>query len=182
VITMKRWLTATAVCLSCLGMLLPQTVLAADAPQPDGPLPSAVSPPMPAVNDVALQAGGALVGQVVDQQGVPLAHTPVLVRQNDQEVASTITDDNGRFEVSGLRGGLYQVVAGQGVGIYRLWAANTAPPTAQASAMVVSGNDVVRGQDGGLLYWLTNPWVLAGIIAAAIAIPIAVSNHNRSSS
>jgi hypothetical protein len=30
-------------------------------------------------------------------------------------------------------------------------------------------------------YWLTNPWVLACLIGAAIAIPIAVSNNKSSS-
>ena len=58
---------------------------------------------------------------------------------------------------------------------------NTAPPAAQSAALLVSGSDVVRGQNGGLVYWLTNPWVLAGLIAAAIAIPIALNNHGSSS-
>ena len=88
---------------------------------------------------MALQDGGTLVGQVVDQQGNPLGNTRVTVLQQDQEVANAATDANGNFQVSGLRGGIYQVAAGQGMAVYRVWAPNTAPPSAQASAMVVSG-------------------------------------------
>jgi len=181
---MRRWLTASAVWLACIGMVLPQAALAAPAPQASQPAPAVVEPPVPTVIDVALADGGTFVGQVVDRQGVPLAGTAVVVRQNEQEVASTVSDANGQFRLSGLRGGLYQVTAGQGVAIYRLWAPNTAPPTAQTSALIVSGNELVRGQGDshGFLWWATNPWVLAGLIATAIAVPIILSNDHKSSS
>ena len=180
---MKRWLTASAVWLACLGMILPESALAASGPDAVQPLPSTVGTPTPPVSDVALQDGGILAGQVLDRQGVPLAGAPVVLRQNDVEVASTATDANGQFHVSGLRGGLYQVAVGQEVRVYRLWAARTAPPSAQPAALLVSGNEVVRGQccgcndscccgdDCSLAGFFTNPWVVAAVVATAIAPP-----------
>jgi hypothetical protein len=46
--------------------------------------------------------------------------------------------------------------------------------------LLVTGDQIVRGQ-GGLRYWLTNPWVLSIAVAAAIAVPIALSNRSKSS-
>lgn len=179
---MKRWLTSTAVWLACLGIVLPRSVFAAPGADQTRPLPSATTS-MPVVTDVALGEGGTLVGQVVDQQGQAVANTPVIIHQQEQEVASTATDANGQFRVSGLHGGVYQVSAAQGTAVYRLWAPQTAPPAAQASAMLVSNPGIVRGQNGGgLVYWLTNPWVLAGLLAAAITIPIALNNDHKGSS
>ena len=35
---------------------------------------------------------------------------------------------------------------------------------------------------GGSLGWLTNPWALAGIVATAIAIPLATHDHDDDAS
>jgi hypothetical protein len=35
----------------------------------------------------------------------------------------------------------------------------------------------VLAQQGPLGYWLTNPWIVAGLVAAAVAIPVAIHNH-----
>jgi hypothetical protein len=67
--------------------------------------------------------------------------------------------------------------------MYRVWTVNTAPPVAQPGAMVVAGQDLVRGQASSpVLRFFTNPWVLAGLVGAAIAIPIALSNDDDDSS
>jgi len=158
-----------------LGIVVPQSAFAEAAKN------NTQHAAVPTVIDVALQQGGTFQGQVLDSQGLPLANTKVSLVQNEVEVASTVTDADGRFSASGLRGGIFVVIAGQGAGVYRLWAANTAPPTAQASALVVSNGEIVRGEDGSIVYWLTNPWVLAAIVATAIALPIALSNHGSSS-
>ena len=69
-------LRGPALSLACIGLLLPHAAFGAP--------PVAVSPaaegqpsvgPAPAVADVALHAGGMLLGQVVDQQGLPVANT-----------------------------------------------------------------------------------------------------------
>jgi hypothetical protein len=164
-----RWYCQLAVLLACVGMVLPQRLMAAT--------PAA----QPLINDVALGENGTLTGQVVDSQNVPQAIAEVAVWQNENRVATTKTDENGNFSVAGLRSGVHQVAAGQGVSVYRFWAPNTAPPAASPGAMIVSDQSVVRG-NGGVIGFLTNPWVLAGIVAAAIAIPIALNNDDDSGS
>src|SRR5262249_30173227 len=118
-------LALTAVC----GLVLPPSAIQAATPStPAGA--SQASSSARIIHDVALGADGTLLGIVVDSQGVPLAKVPVVVRQGTMESARTVTGADGRFLVRGLRGGVYDVAAGQGSGTFRLWAANTAPPTA----------------------------------------------------
>lgn len=62
--------------------------------------------------------------------------------------------------------------------MFRLWAANTAPAAARDSALLVVGDEQVLGQ-GGMKYWLANPWVVAGIVAVAVAVPVAIHNRNQ---
>jgi hypothetical protein len=147
---------------ACLAMLLPPSALVA-------------SPVAPAT-DVALRAGGLLVGQVVNADGVPQAGTVVSIRQGEQEVVRTTADENGTFAAQGLRGGHYQLLTQDGSCACRLWAADTAPPAARPAALIVSGSDVVRGQHGGagVIGWVkAHPYITAGIVAAAIATPLA---------
>jgi hypothetical protein len=147
---------------ACLGMVLPPTALASSPIAPTG--------------DVALRSGGLLVGQVVDAQGVAKAGTLVSIRQGEQEVVRTTSDANGVFAAQGLRGGQYQLFTEDGSCACRLWAADTAPPNARPAALVVSGNDVVRGQygAGGMIGWVkAHPYITAGVVAGAIATPLA---------
>jgi hypothetical protein len=149
-------------------MMLPTSALAA-------------VPPSAAKNtDVALRSGGLLVGQVVDQQGVAKANTPVSIQFAGKEVARTTTDADGVFAAKGLRGGQYQIVTPQGMNDCRLWAAETAPPSARPAALVVSGNQVVRGMPGGgVVDWVkAHPYLTAGTVAAAIAIPLALADDD----
>lgn len=164
-----------AAALATVGMVLPPAAFAGQ--------------PVPQPNDVALRPGGLVVGKVVDQQGVPQAAALVSIQRDQQEVVRTTTDQNGVFAAQGLRGGQYQVVTEQGQGIYRFWAPNTAPPAAQQAAIVVTGPDIVRGQYGGFGYgygWLdwmrAHPYLTAGIVATAIAVPVALAVDNDSHS
>ena len=159
-----------AVCLAVLGFCLPQPLLAA------GPAGQT-----PVVTDVALSDGGVLFGQVVDAQGSAKASVPVFIRAGDRELAVSKTDGAGYFAFSGLRGGVYQLTAAEGLGAYRLWAPDTAPPAAQPGALIVAGQDLVRGnlyrpQFGRLRFWLSNPWVVGGIVATAVAVPVIIHN------
>jgi hypothetical protein len=159
-----------AAMLACMAMVMPSTALAAE-PNRDHP-------------DVALRPGGLLVGQVVDQQGVAKPGMAVSVRFADCEVVRTNTDANGVFAAQGLRGGQYQLVTDNGISICRLWAPNTAPPSARPAALVVCGNDVVRGQWGGgsMHHWVdwvkAHPYITAGVIATAIAVPLALADDD----
>jgi len=161
---MVRVFRGFVVVLACFGLLIPQVALGAN------PVAGGVA------IDVALEGGGVLSGTVVNADGVALVGTPVVLLQNGREIASATTDDQGQFKLTGVRGGVYQIATAAGGGIYRLWAPGTAPPSAEQAALVVAGDDVVRGQFGsGALGLLSNPWVIGGFFAAAIAIPLAVN-------
>ncbi|MEX0642393.1 MAG: carboxypeptidase-like regulatory domain-containing protein [Pirellulales bacterium] len=186
---MKRnsFSTLAAAVASC-GLLLPPTAFAA---QPGQPLLPQQPQPLFRTSDVALRQGGMLVGQVVNQAGAPQAGTVVSVRYADREVVQTTTDENGVFAAQGLRGGQYQLATKYGQSICRLWAADTAPPSAQQAALIVADENIVRGQFGypgngpvgDWVEWMkTHPYLTAGVVAAAIAIPIALSDDFSSGS
>ena len=174
-------LKALASGLACLGMIVPTCSLQADvnvvtpSPQTD--------PPSPVKIDVVLQHDGLLSGQVVGTGGERLGGAPVSLRSPDGKVANVITDQSGRFYVSRLRNGTYQIVAGPakgiyGTGVFRIWDPASAPPSARQSATV----RVVRGQEGSCFSCLGNPWVILGIIATAVAIPVAIHNTKKPAS
>lgn len=136
--------------------------------------------PSPAVYDVALQAGGAMHGQVVDAQGNSCGQVTVrVVRTSDPTPLAIVqTDSQGRFAVNGLSGGVYRVETPAGASVYRLWAPNTAPPSATTSALVMQGDPTIRGNLGGLGFF---GWTLIGLgVAAAIAIPLALDDDDAS--
>ena len=171
-------LRGLVVAAAAVGMILPQFAYAASAGQPARPMPATV-------RDVALQDGGRLTGQVLDAAGAPVAATQVAVVDQGGAAATALTGEDGRFAVSGLKAGVYQVATAKGVTVCRLWAPRTAPPSAQGDALVVNGDTVVRGGmggcgGGGVIGFLSNPWVLAGIVAAAIAIPLALDDDDAS--
>jgi hypothetical protein len=128
-------------------MMLPGGALSA-ADQPKDSVRDAVQTRL--VADVALGAQGVLLGHVVDEQGRPLDGATVQVTFRGSVVAQTVADQDGRFAVQGLRGGQHRIVAGKSEQIVRLWAAKTAPPSARNAALVVQGQNVVRGQLGAL--------------------------------
>lgn len=179
VMALTRTLTSAAVTLASFGLVLPQPVLAqAPAGVRSASTPAVVAP----ISDVQLHQGGTLMGQVVNADGAPLKGTIVHVQQGGAQVATITTNESGFFQANHLHGGIYQVAAADGYGTYRMWAPNTAPPAAKPGLLLISGSPVVRGQEHGYVYWLTNPWVLAGLIGAAITVPIALNNDDDSSS
>jgi hypothetical protein len=132
--------------------------------------------PTDQTDDVALDAGGRLRGQVVNVQGVPAAGATVWLRQAGLEPAETHTDALGRFSFGRLSGGLYQVLVGRQSRLVRVWAAGTAPPVAQDAALVVVGGDLARGQMPLEDFFASDAVVVTGLVAAAIALPIALHN------
>jgi hypothetical protein len=169
-----------AAAVACCGMIVPPTALAVE--------PAAVVAQAPSVVDVALRPGGILVGQVVDPQGAARAGKVVSIQYANYEVARTTTDANGVFAARGLRGGQYQILTEDGISVCRLWAPETAPPAARPAMLLVSGGDVVRGQwgwvpgTGAMHEWVgwvkAHPFITAGAVAAAIAIPVAVADDD----
>ncbi len=92
----------------------------------------------PEVIDVALTAGGTLTGLVMDTEGFAVAGIGVALYQNGQALVSTVSNENGNFGITNMSGGVYQIVAGDGQGVYRFWAPQTAPPGAQTQSVVVT--------------------------------------------
>lgn len=166
--------------LACLGLLIPSPLVAAVA----APSQTTAKTPRPAakpkVFDVELQKDGVLLGQVVDAQGAPQVKMPVSLVQGDKTLAATATNRGGFFAVRRVPAGTYRLAAGKTQGVYRLWAKGTSPPGSQPGTLMVVGQGPSRGQNGGsgpIGHWLSNPWVIGALIAAAIAIPVAIHNH-----
>jgi hypothetical protein len=158
-----------AAAIACAGMLLP--------------MPATATPPTASLrDDIALGAGGLLVGEVVDQQGVAKAGMPVSVQFAGQEIVNTTTDANGVFAAKGLRSGEYHLVTPQSDSDCRLWAADTAPQLSRPAVLVVLGNETVRGQHrkshkSGVVGWMkAHPYITAGAVVAAVAIPLAMTS------
>ena len=162
-----QWMAAG---LATVGMMMPTAALAEVPAQ------------APVVLDVALRDGGVLVGQMVDRHGATLAAQPVALVYDGEVIVRAQTDERGVFAVQGLRGGEYHVATAAGVVPARLWAANTAPPTARSAALIVSDDAVVNGQSsGGIISWVSaHPFAATAGVAALVAIPVAVADDDNS--
>lgn len=142
------------------------------------------------VVDVALGQNGVLYGQLLDHQGRQLPITAIHLTNGNQDW-TTYTDADGNFRLEGLIGSTYQVEAAGQTEIVRAWAEGTAPPRAAEGLLLVHDNSVVLGQHcgspvcGGMIcaakHPLANPFIFGGIVAAAIAIPVAIHNHDADS-
>ena len=138
-----------------LGLLIPNTALAR------GPVVSKQ------VRDVALQPGGMLQGTLLTSSGRPDVDQTVLVVAGNEVVARAVTDRDGRFTVHGMRAGVYSVRADESQGVYRLWAAGTAPPSARGELLMVTDDGrVVRG-GGRFGSSKGNMLLMGGLILAA---------------
>lgn len=176
-------LRRAAISLACLGMLIQTPVLmAATTPQATAVANTEESTQKPAVFDVGLHKNNTLVGQLINEQGVPLAKQKVSLIQKDHVLVTATTDKQGYFAFSNVAAGTYQVAAPKAQGICRAWAPKTAPPVAQPGILLVDGKGAVRAQQGPIAYWLGKPWVIAGLVAAAVAIPVAIHNHQNDKS
>ncbi len=123
-----------------------------------------------------------MMGQVVRSDGTPLPNVPVSVRNANQELAIGTTNPGGYFAFSGLQTGTYQLATTGGAATYQAWSADMAPPAAQPGALLIVAGDTVRGQGNGVLRGLlANPIIVAGVVATAVAVPIAVCNSNKHS-
>ncbi|MEI8373993.1 MAG: carboxypeptidase-like regulatory domain-containing protein [Planctomycetota bacterium] len=167
-------LRAAIVGLALAGLCLPTTGWA-----------DATALPAPQIADVALRDGGVLVGQMVNGQNAPQSGVRVSLQDvQNREVAATVTDRQGSFAISGVRGGVYQVVTPQGRQVYRLWSPGIAPPSAQQGILLVAPGETVRGGlgDGCIRNFVSNPLVIGAAIATAVAVPVVVIATNRSPS
>jgi hypothetical protein len=186
----RSWVAAAV----SAGAVVPPAALAAPAGQPF-------------IADVALAEGGVLSGQVLSAEGAAMPQAPVAILSAGREVVRVASADDGTFAVSGLKGGVYEVATPGQHGVYRLWSPQTAPPTAGNGVMLVSQSEIVRGQYGfapppppggdtpmasapapgpgpfgKAMGWMgQHPFITAGVVATAIAVPIAVSELDDAS-
>ena len=169
--------------MACLGMLI-QTPLAMAATTSQAAKPETVTKnsKKSAVFDVGLHKSNTLIGQLVNEQGIPQVKQKVSLVQKNRLLVTATTDKNGYFAFSNVSAGTYNVVAPKAQGICRVWAPKTAPPAAQPGLLLVDGKGAIRAQDGPIAYWLGKPWVIAGLVAAAVAIPVAIHNHQNDKS
>lgn len=168
-----RLLKGAALGLAALGMILPPGQ--ARAASKDLPARKA---PAPVVNDITM-TGGKLTGRVINAQGKAVDGATVTLRQGKNEVAKLVTDKDGGFAASNLRGGVYEIAAGQSTGVIRVWSEKTAPPSAKTQVMLVSDpNNAVRGQDP--YYYGVDPatvLIIAGVITGVVLGAVAVSQN-----
>jgi len=162
------------ICLTAIGILMPQIILAA--------APKAKLAQQSIFTDIALHDGGVLVGRLAGNDSAIVANKEITVRQKTEVVAKIATDKNGQFIVKGLQGGIYQIESEYGVGQFRAWAPETAPPTAHQVAFLVPDNEnVIRGQWGFPVYSRlrdtaagVGPWTWVAIGAAVAGITVGV--------
>ena len=174
--------------LACVGMLI-QTpmVMAATTTNAAAAATQAVSKASnskaaPLIFDIGLQKGNTLVGQLVNAQGIPQVKQRVSLIQKQKVLVTSMTDKNGYFAFTRVPAGTYHVAAPKAQGLCRVWAPKTAPPIAQPGLLLVDGKGAVRAQQGPIAYWLGKPWVIAGLVAAAVAIPVAIHNSQNDKS
>ncbi|MCS7237105.1 MAG: carboxypeptidase-like regulatory domain-containing protein [Thermoguttaceae bacterium] len=139
----------------------------------------------PPVQDVVLQPQigqktNVLLGTVVDAKGQPCTDQEVKLLRDEKVLATVRSDKDGYFAFTNVPAGLYRVVTSEAQTVCRAWLPTTAPPGALPGVVAVQGDDVVRGQilpgaRGRLWRILRNPWVIGGIVAAAVAIPVAIA-------
>jgi hypothetical protein len=127
------------------------------------------------VADVRLTDEGALSGKLVDPSGQPLGRQMIVLHQAGRALARAETDTKGDFLFSKVRGGVYQMRIDTRAVSCRVWARDVAPPVARDRLLIVTGTPIVRGQQPiGAVF--SNPLFVGGVLAAAIAIPVAVHN------
>lgn len=169
----KLWKSALAA-IATAGTVLAPAAFATDAPQPvkvkgvpasratsEAASPESQSPtakivssdagataiPMKQViQDVSLDAAGALSGTFVDDQGKPVGNEAVTIRQGKVVVTATKTDAAGKFRASGLKTGMYELASASGSRVFRVWKKGTAPKNARSQALIVTNRKLVRGQ------------------------------------
>ncbi len=188
----KRIMRGVTAGVTTVAMVFQPQMLMAEEMDKVAPLPAKTvvrtAPKVQVPSDVVLQDKGVLLGRIVDAQGLAVSNTPVSLQTGGKEVARVVSDDMGRFQADGLKGGVYQVASRGHQGVYRLWAPQTAPPAASKGLNIVSQRDVVRGQYGSVGpgnpfskagQWIAeHPIITAGAVAAAIAIPIALDDDD----
>ncbi|WP_437186182.1 SdrD B-like domain-containing protein [Planctomicrobium sp. SH668] len=87
-------------------------------------------------SDVVLK-DSVLAGHYVNLNGIGIQNVRATVRKAGQDVATAVTDSQGKFHFTGLHTGVYEVVIGSRSEFIRVWDADVAPPKAKTGAQFV---------------------------------------------
>jgi hypothetical protein len=121
---------------------------------------------------------GTVTVMVKDHIGKPLPKADVkLLSKKGKALQSLKTDAKGECSLEDVETGRYRLVVAD-----RLMVPFHVSSKGKVSKLLVMVPDrppYGAGQFGhGLGFWLTNPWVIAGIVATAIAVPVAIHNSD----
>ncbi len=141
--------------------------------------------------DVALTSNGLLAGQVYNAKGQAMPGAQVLLFDATGQAIKGVTNERGQFAYAGVSSGVYYLQAGGQVQVARVWPSNIAPPSAKSGVLLIGDPEVVRGQyhpPSGFNAFvakskrvMTNPLAVAGVVATAVAIPVAIHNADDGS-
>lgn len=129
--------------------------------------------PLNLVHDVLLDSTNSFHCQLMSPDQCPLPGRRVALVCQGEEAASGLTNAHGVVVFPGLRAGDYLLQTEFGCSQLRLWNTKTAASHALQRLVVQSQADIVRGQCQDSLF-SPQPVMLAALIAAAIAVPLAV--------
>ncbi len=166
-------------CLLLAGLLSVGSPLMAGEPVPIGATEEIRS------SDVVLHNGGVLQGTVLNTEGQPVSGVTVNILHKEASVATTVSNEEGKFAVRGLRNGAHIIEVGTKHQAVRLWGTNTAPPAAIENVAVVLDEEAVRGQmfrrgGGGMRGGLPGSRIGGlALIGAATAITLGTTLDNN---
>ena len=142
----RNVLTSALAGMACFGTLIPQQSLsAADSTVEQRVSKADATAQTKKIIDIELDQQGRLLGVLVDTNGKPEPLKKLQIQQGKKVVAEVKTDRAGRFQVSKLRGGVYQIVGKDQTAVVRVWSNGTAPPKSKDAVLLVTGK-ATRGQ------------------------------------
>lgn len=137
-------------------------------------------------SDVVLQNGGILQGTILNTEGQPISGAKVNILHEENTVAGTFSNEDGKFAVKGLRNGAHVIEVSSKLQPVRLWGADAAPPAAIEDVAIVVDEEAVRGQmfgGGGFIAGGGGLGGLAGLglIGIATAVTLGTTLDNNAS-
>ena len=145
------------------------------------------------IKDVELSANGTLYGQVVSPEGHVLSDAVIQLKYQGTAVAAAKSNADGKFAVSGVRGGAHELSVGNLRTPVRLWNNGTAPQGATQGIVVAADEQIVRGQTiysdptcdpcqpacGPSGFGLLDVVTLGTLGAAGTALAFAIDNNQK---
>ncbi|QDV69193.1 Nickel uptake substrate-specific transmembrane region [Rosistilla carotiformis] len=129
---------------------------------------------------VVLVGDRMLQGTSITRDGKPASGQTVVLGQKGKVVSKTTADAQGRFQFTIQKPGDYQIASADAAAFVTCCTAATAPSNAVKQILISQDAMIARGQQP--LSVLLHPLLIALVIAAAIVIPIAVSNNKDDAS